>query len=191
MGQEPRTLSFAFRESGPCVQREPFGRVFFVIIIENRKKTKTTSERETLWEDRERHVKRDVDKKRYVCRCLSVSLLLVSCVCTCVDSKRLRACRQNARVECEGKHGVEIRIESVNKDNLSLVGQNFSWIEQVGHRLDRQRGRRHRAGNFWDEVRRFCVENECICFCEPIIGSSTTTKTYLCLLIFKNYTYSW
>ena len=29
---------------------------------------------------------------------------------------------------------------------FSLVGQNFSWIEQVGHRLDRQRVRRQRAG---------------------------------------------
>ena len=29
----------------------------------------------------------------------------------------------------QGKHGVEIRIESVNKDKLSLVGQNFSLRE--------------------------------------------------------------
>ena len=30
----------------------------------------------------------------------------------------------------QGKHGVEIRIKSVNKDNAhSLVGQNFSWLE--------------------------------------------------------------
>ena len=47
----------------------------------------------------------------------------------------------------QGKYGVEIRIESVNKDKFSLVGQSFSWFEQVGHRLDRQRGRRQRAGN--------------------------------------------
>ena len=33
----------------------------------------------------------------------------------------------------QGKYGVEIRIDSVYKDN-SLVGQNFSWIEQVGHK---------------------------------------------------------
>ena len=31
---------------------------------------------------------------------------------------------------------------------LSLVGQKFSWIEQVGHKLDRQEVRRQRAGNF-------------------------------------------
>ena len=42
----------------------------------------------------------------------------------------------------QGKHGVEIRIESVNKMQFSFVGQIFSWIEQVGHRFDRQRVRR-------------------------------------------------
>ena len=31
---------------------------------------------------------------------------------------------------------------------FSLVGQDFSWPEQVGHRLDRQEVRRQRAGNF-------------------------------------------
>ena len=29
----------------------------------------------------------------------------------------------------QGKYGVEIRIESVNKGPFSLVGQNFSWLE--------------------------------------------------------------
>ena len=29
----------------------------------------------------------------------------------------------------QGKYGVEIRIESVNNDDVSLVGQNFSWFE--------------------------------------------------------------
>ena len=29
----------------------------------------------------------------------------------------------------QGKFGVKIRIESVNKDKVSLVGQNFSWPE--------------------------------------------------------------
>ena len=36
----------------------------------------------------------------------------------------------------QGKYGVEIRIESVNKDKSHSWCQNFSWIEQVGHRLD-------------------------------------------------------
>ena len=38
----------------------------------------------------------------------------------------------------QGKYGMEIRIESVNRQ-FSLVGQNFSWLEQVGHGLDRQK----------------------------------------------------
>ena len=29
----------------------------------------------------------------------------------------------------QGKCGVELRIESVNKDNSHSVGQNFSWLE--------------------------------------------------------------
>ena len=49
----------------------------------------------------------------------------------------------------QGKDGVEIRIESVHKDNSSLVGQNFSWLEQVGQGLEQQQGeRQQRAGNF-------------------------------------------
>ena len=40
-------------------------------------------------------------------------------------------------VICQGEHGVEIRIESVNR-KFPLVGQNFSWPEQIGHRRDRQ-----------------------------------------------------
>ena len=45
----------------------------------------------------------------------------------------------------QGKSGVEIRI--CKQRQFSLVGQNFSWIEEVGHRLDRQRVRRQRAGD--------------------------------------------
>ena len=47
----------------------------------------------------------------------------------------------------QGKYGVEIRIESVRKRQFSLVCQNFSWLEQVGHRLDRQSVRRQRTGD--------------------------------------------
>ena len=70
---------------------------------------------------------------------------------------------------------------------FSLVGQNFSWLEHVGHGLEQQGGRRQRAGNLWDAVRRICVENECTCFCDPIKSQSKTTKTYFNLLIYKNY----
>ena len=42
----------------------------------------------------------------------------------------------------QGKFGVEIIIESINKDHFLLVGQNFSWREQVGHGLEQQEARR-------------------------------------------------
>ena len=71
------------------------------------------------------------------------------------------------------------------------MGQNFSWIEQVGHRLDRQRARWQRAGKLWDEVWRIRVENGSICFYKPIKGHSKTTKMYFCLLICKYCTSRW
>ena len=46
------------------------------------------------------------------------------------------------------------------------------------------------AGDLWDEVGRICIENECTCFCKSIKGKSKTTKTYLCLLLHKNCSYS-
>ena len=52
-----------------------------------------------------------------------------------------------------GKYGVEIRVTSVNKKKFSLMGQNFSWLDQVGHELEHQR-----IGNFRSAVRRICVE---------------------------------
>ena len=47
----------------------------------------------------------------------------------------------------QGQFGEENRFESVRKGQFSLVGRNFSWKEQVGHRLERQRVRRQRAGD--------------------------------------------
>ena len=55
-----------------------------------------------------------------------------------------------------GKYGVEIRSGPVTKDNSA-------WTEQVGHRLDRRRIRRQRAGNLWNE-------DGSICVCKPIKG---------------------
>ena len=74
---------------------------------------------------------------------------------------------------------------------FSLVGQTFSWIEQVCHRLEQQRIRRQRSGNLWDEVWRIRAKNGSICFYKPIKGKSKTTKTYFYLLIHKNCTYLW
>ena len=54
---------------------------------------------------------------------------------------------------------------------FSLLGQNFSWLEQVGHEFEQQW-----AGNLRSAVRRICVEIECEWFCMPIKGQSKTTK---------------
>ena len=69
----------------------------------------------------------------------------------------------------QGKHGVEIRIESVKKD------KSHSWV-RISHGLNKlvtefeqQEGeRQQRAGNLRDAVRQFCVKIECTCFCKPI-----------------------
>ena len=61
----------------------------------------------------------------------------------------------------QGEHGVEIRIWICEQRQFSLVGHNFSWLEQSGHRLDRQEVRRQRAGDLYNE-------DGSICVCRPI-----------------------
>ena len=89
----------------------------------------------------------------------------------------------------QGKYGVEIRIESVNKDN------SHSWV-RISHGLNKLvtdlRNKEYDDNEQETSKMKseeFCVENECTCFFEPIKGSSKTTKTYFCLLIYKNCTY--
>ena len=60
------------------------------------------------------------------------------------------------------------------------MGQNFSWLKQVGHELEQQRAR-----NLRNEVLRICVKIECKRLSNPIKGQSN------CQLIHKNYTYWW
>ena len=67
------------------------------------------------------------------------------------------------------------------------MGQNFWWLEWIGHRCDRQWGRRQRARNFRNPDRRICVKIECRWFCKSIKGQSKTTETYFCQLILKNF----
>ena len=67
------------------------------------------------------------------------------------------------------------------------MGQNFSWLEWIGHRFDRQRGRRQRGRNLRNADRRICVKIECRWFCKSIKGQSKTTKTYFCQLIHENF----
>ena len=61
----------------------------------------------------------------------------------------------------------KLELNLSTRNNSHSWSQNFSWIKQVGRRLCRQRVRRQREGDLWDED-----------------GS-------LCLLIYKNRTYSW
>ena len=90
----------------------------------------------------------------------------------------------------QGKYGVEIRIDSVNKDT------SHSWVRN-SHRLNKlvtDLGNNKEDDNNEQETSEmhfetFCVENECTCFSEPIKGESKITKTYSCLLIHKNCTY--
>ena len=80
----------------------------------------------------------------------------------------------------QDEYGVEIRIESVNKDN------SHSWV-RISHRLnklvtdliDKEYDDNEQETS---EDGRICVENECTCFCKPTKGQSKTTKTYLPLL---------
>ena len=65
----------------------------------------------------------------------------------------------------QGKYEVEIKIMSLRRRQFSLVGQNFSWLEQTGHEFEQQW-----AGNLRSAVRRICVEIESEWFCKPIKG---------------------
>ena len=65
----------------------------------------------------------------------------------------------------QGTYGLEIRIESLNKDH------SHSWV-----RISRGLNKlvtdlsNKEDDDLWDAVRRLCVENECTCFCEPMKG---------------------
>ena len=70
----------------------------------------------------------------------------------------------------QGKHGVEIRIESVNKDN------SHSWV-RISHGLNKlvtDLSNKEDDDNEQEtsemQFDRFCVEIECTCFCKPIKG---------------------
>ena len=83
----------------------------------------------------------------------------------------------------QGKHGVEIGIESVNKDN------SHSWVRisrglniLVTDLIDREHDD--------NEQETSEVEDGNICVCKPIKGQSKSKKTFNCLLIFKDCTYS-
>ena len=74
-------------------------------------------------------------------------------------------------------------IESVNED------KSHSWV-RISHGLNKLVTDLNNKEQETSEMQfEEFVENECTCFCEPIKGQSKTTKTYFCLLIYKNCTY--
>ena len=66
----------------------------------------------------------------------------------------------------QGKYGVEISIESVNKDT------SYSWVS-ISHGLNKlvtdliDDNEQETSETKSEE---FCIENECTCFCKPIKG---------------------
>ena len=71
----------------------------------------------------------------------------------------------------QGEYGVEIRNESLNKDNShSFVRISRGLSKLVTDLSDNKENDNNEQENHRDAVRRFCVENECTCFCEPIKG---------------------
>ena len=55
------------------------------------------------------------------------------------------------------------------KDLNRLDGELVEFEWKIFFRLKQQQGgRQQRAGTSEIRVRRFCIENECTCFCEPI-----------------------
>ena len=91
----------------------------------------------------------------------------------------------------QGKHGVEITNESVNKDN------SHSWV-RISHGLNKlvtdlidKEYDDNEQETSETKTEACALKKGCTCFCKPTKGQSKTTKTYLCLLIYKNCTYSW
>ena len=90
----------------------------------------------------------------------------------------------------QGKYGVEIRIESVNKDNShSWVRLSHGLNKLVTDLIDKEYDDNEQETSE-TKTESICVENGCICFCKLIKGQGKAQETYLCLLIYKNCTFS-
>ena len=81
----------------------------------------------------------------------------------------------------QGKYGVGIRIESVNKDN------SHSWV-RISHGLNKLV--KDLIDRSTTTSRRTLRRRRSICVCKPIKGQGKTKKTCNILLIFKDCTYS-
>ena len=74
-----------------------------------------------------------------------------------------------------GKHGIEIRIWSVNQDKFSILGQNILWN---GQKCGRFNSRQYR--NSCRSTRRSSATNKHQGCCSQIKGKSKTTKKGTC-----------
>ena len=107
-----------------------------------------------------------------------------------LNISKLGPCWKSQPVTLQGEDGVEIRIESVNKDNNS-----HSWV-RISHGLnrlvtdliDKMKYDDNEQETSETKTETIAFKNGCICFCKPIQGESKTKNTYLCLLIYKNCT---
>ena len=79
------------------------------------------------------------------------------------------------------KHGVEVRIMSLSRDNThswARISHGSNKFVMILNNNETENSRR--------SVRRICVKTECIRFCMPIEGKSKTTKKRTCLLFTQN-----
>ena len=86
----------------------------------------------------------------------------------------------------QGKYGVEIRIESIKKDN------SHSWV-RISHGLNKLvtdlSNKKEDDNNEQEpsemQFEEYALKTNVLAFCEPIEGLSETAKTYFCQLIHK------
>ena len=91
----------------------------------------------------------------------------------------------------QSKFGVEIRTESINKDNShSWVRISHGFNKLVTDLIDKEYDDNEQETS-GTKTERFALKTDVLAFCKPIKSSSKTTKTYLCLLTCKNCTYLW
>ena len=83
----------------------------------------------------------------------------------------------------QGKHGVEIRIESVNKDN------SHSWV-RISHGLNKVVTDLIDKENDDNEQETSTTKTEVFAFASRTKAKAKTEKTFNYLLIFNDYTYS-
>ena len=90
----------------------------------------------------------------------------------------------------QGKYGVEIRIESVNKDN------SHSWV-RISHGLNKlvtdlsnnKENDNNEQKTSKMQFEDFALKTNVLAFASRSKAKAKTTKTYSCLLIYKNYAY--